>query len=235
MQEIQKRVETKGLKLGDRDFTTNPVHNLPLPLEPRAAVLEVETLSGLVDYCRNLALDGLSASDLLLHVASHQTVRLVSKLKGENRFRDSFVVADCGAYKFTFGSFTAHAPFMIALQALFQDFGDKAKVAKIIGTIKAEEVRTSMDDGIAQRVTATAGIALQAEVVVPNPVTLKPWRTFPEIEQPPSSFVLRVQSGKNGLPDVALFEADGGLWKREAVQSIREYLSKNTAWITIIA
>lgn len=235
VQEIQKRVETKAMNFGDRHFTTSPVHNLPLPNEVKAATLAVETLSGLVNYCSNLALDGLNADELILHVESYHEVSLVSKLKGESRFRDSFVTANCKGYAFQFGQFHPHTQFMIAIQSLFQEYGDRAKVMKAIGTIKSGEERTSNDDGITQRVTAAAGVALVAEADVPNPVTLKPWRTFPEIDQPPSSFVLRVQGDKSGLPHVALFEADGGLWKREAVLSIREYLIKATLGIAIVA
>ena len=45
-------------------------------------------------------------------------------------------------------------------------------------------------------------------------------RTFSEIEQPESNFVLRVDRDAN----IALFEADGGAWKNAAVARIRDYL-----------
>ncbi len=232
---IQKRVATQLIEAEGRNFTTSPVHNLPFPAEPKVATLSVETLTGLVDYCKQLSLDGLDPAHLLLHVENYREVHLLSKLTGVTRFRDMYLEAACANSPFQFGSFMQHSAFMIALQSMFQDFGDRSKVAKVIGTLKAEEARTSQDNGMTQRVTATAGIAVVAEVDVPNPVLLKPWRTFPEIEQPPSNFVLRVQGGRDTLPQIALFEADGGMWKREAALAIREYLKANIPNIAIIA
>jgi hypothetical protein len=59
-----------------------------------------------------------------------------------------------------------------------------------------------------------------ANVKVPNPVVLAPFRTFPEIKQPESKFIFRMQSG----PRAALYEADGGAWRNEAMSGIKEYL-----------
>ena len=50
---------------------------------------------------------------------------------------------------------------------------------------------------------------------------LAPMRTFCEITQPVSPFVLRVQEG----PAVALFEADAGEWRNAAVRGIKDYLT----------
>lgn len=60
-------------------------------------------------------------------------------------------------------------------------------------------------------------------VVVPNPVTLAPYRTFVEVKQPESKFVFRMRKSEEG-PQAALFEADGGAWKIEAMQRVKEFL-----------
>lgn len=60
------------------------------------------------------------------------------------------------------------------------------------------------------------------EIIVPNPVILRPCRTFTEIEQPYSPFILRVADG----PKAALFCADSGAWKLEDIKKIKEYLSQ---------
>lgn len=51
-------------------------------------------------------------------------------------------------------------------------------------------------------------------------VQLKPYRTFIEIDQPESEFLLRLHDGMK----VALYEADGGAWKLQARTNIAEYL-----------
>ena len=60
-------------------------------------------------------------------------------------------------------------------------------------------------------------------MIVPNPVKLRPYRTFAEIEQPQSSYVFRIQDGDHG-PSFKLVEADGGLWKNAVMKKIKEYL-----------
>ena len=83
-----------------------------------------------------------------------------------------------------------------------------------------------MDNGVSQQTVTTAGgVVLVGTAPVPNPVTLAPYRTFREIEQPESLFVLRMRTGKDGeKPTAALFEADGGSWKLEAIKRIAAYL-----------
>ncbi|OSB00487.1 hypothetical protein B2H85_13365, partial [Clostridium botulinum] len=53
-------------------------------------------------------------------------------------------------------------------------------------------------------------------------VTLAPYRTFPEIEQPLSRFIFRMQQG----PSAAIYEADGGAWRNQAMQRIKAYLEE---------
>lgn len=48
-----------------------------------------------------------------------------------------------------------------------------------------------------------------------------------EVEQPESKFVFRINEDTDKAPIFKLIEADGGLWKYEAVESIKEYIKKN--------
>lgn len=57
---------------------------------------------------------------------------------------------------------------------------------------------------------------------VPNPVKLRPYRTFHEVEQPASDFIFRMKS-ERGI-SCALFEADGGAWENAAMANIKNYL-----------
>lgn len=75
------------------------------------------------------------------------------------------------------------------------------------------------------------GIANIEDVVLPNPVTLRPYRTFNEVEQPASSFVFRAKDG----PMFALFEADNGAWRGQAMQNIKAYLERAVPDLKVIA
>lgn len=92
---------------------------------------------------------------------------------------------------------------------------------KVVGNVKEENVRETGDNGIAQAVTIKTGVASAADVLVPNPVSLAPYRTFLEVEQPASSFIFRMKDGPSG----AIFEADGGAWRNQAIANVREYLA----------
>ena len=48
---------------------------------------------------------------------------------------------------------------------------------------------------------------------------LRPYRTFLEVEQPESEFLLRLDEDGN----VGLFEADGGMWELEAKRRVAAY------------
>lgn len=123
--------------------------------------------------------------------------------------------------EFDFGRWIDSENFIIKLQSCFEKNKDRDVMLKIVGNIKEENVNTFGDDGVSQSVVAKTGVATVADVIVPNPVVLKPFRTFIEVDQPESEFIFRMQNG----PKCALFEADGGAWKLTAMKRIKSYLS----------
>jgi len=181
--------------------------------------LQVSTLTGLVDYVR-ANIDSFK-SYYLIQVVDHEEVRLLSPLK-KDMSRDCFILAKAETPRITFNSPVNAENFNIMLQSCFLQNEDRATILKIVGNIKEENVRTTGDDGVSQTVTAKVGIAKVADVVVPNPVTLVPFVTFAEIEQPEIKYVFRMQDG----PRAALYEADGGAWKLKTMLAIKEYLRK---------
>ena len=99
---------------------------------------------------------------------------------------------------------------------------DKALLLKFAGTVEHGSIAEYGDDGVTQKATVRQGIASKTDAVVPNPVKLKPYRTFTEVAQPVSDFIFRMREDR-GIT-CALFEADGGAWKNAAMKSIKEYL-----------
>lgn len=181
--------------------------------------LQVSTLTGLVDYIK-ANIDSFK-QEWLIQVVDHEQVRLLSPLK-KDMSRDCFISAKAETPRITFDNHVNIENFNIMLQSCFLQNEDRATILKIVGNIKEENVRTTGDDGISQTVTAKVGIAKVADVIIPNPVTLVPFVTFAEIEQPEIKYVFRMQDG----PRAGLFEADGGAWKLKTMLAIKEYLSK---------
>lgn len=68
-------------------------------------------------------------------------------------------------------------------------------------------------------------LSLKALVQVKPRVALRPFRTFLEVEQPVSEFLLRLDDDGN----VGLFEADGGMWQQTAKASIAAYFEDKLA------
>jgi hypothetical protein len=67
-------------------------------------------------------------------------------------------------------------------------------------------------------------------------VTLAPYRTFREVEQPRSEFLFRLRNkAPDNLPECALFEADGGRWKLDAMLTIKEWLKDRKPILEVIA
>ena len=101
---------------------------------------------------------------------------------------------------------------------------DRELLMKFAGTVENGTLAQYGDDGITQKATIKTGIASKGDAVVPNPVILRPFRTFVEVEQPESAFVFRMREGGRGEIECAIFEADGGAWKNAAMKRIKEYL-----------
>lgn len=101
--------------------------------------------------------------------------------------------------------------------------------------MRDEAIRTDEDDGITQTVTIKKGVTKSVLATLPNPVTLAPYRTFAEVEQPPSQYVFRLQSGNGGVPSAALFEVKDTKWQLAAIASVKAWLSGKVGELKIIA
>lgn len=205
-----------------------------LPLEQ--ACLKLSTLSGLVDYVKN-QVDGDMKGSSFIHVIDHETVSLSQVLNEKTKQRANIIVCDLNNHGegFSFGKQHQVEEFIIALQARFVPTTNLSKVLSLVGNMKAEKVTSATDDGISQKIATGSGVVLMTESVVPNPVSLKPYRTFREIEQPDSNFVFRLSQRGSELPTCALHEADGGQWKLEAIQKIRDYFKSALPDMKVIA
>lgn len=187
---------------------------------PTASRLTVSTLTGLVDYIKT-NVDQLTGK-LLIQVASPTKVLLYSPLNAD-REREEYIAAEAILpNNIYYSRYLDTETFNIMLQSSFVDNKDKGILLKYTGLIQDDAVKTIGDNGVSQAVTIKTGVASVAQAEVPNPVTLAPYRTFPEIEQPESTFIFRMKEG----PSAALYEADGGAWRNTSILRIKEYLSE---------
>jgi len=198
----------------------------PIEYKPELpGALRVYTLSGLADLVKG-KFEGIG-ENFLAHVVGPVQVDVIGKASDTFGRRLRFVTAAPPEYRgFNFGNFMEHQDFMLALQQHFVPNDDTAYLLTLAGNLTDEKVVTSADDGVTQTVGTRAGVTWKSQTAAKSRVTLAPFRTFTEVAQPQSVFILRMQSPKDpGIPKLALFEADGGAWKKEAMDNIARFLS----------
>lgn len=190
---------------------------------PAVETLEVSNLTSIIQYLKSDidVLEDWLSSKVLIQVVDPWEVRVLSPIMTDDYTRDELIRATAVLpNNIIYDRFIDTERFNIMLQSSFVDNDDKKLLLKFTGLIQEEAVKKTGDDGVSQAVTIKTGVASVGNAVVPNPVLLAPYRTFPEIEQPESRFIFRMQEG----PNAALYEADGGMWKNIAMRRIQDYL-----------
>lgn len=205
-----------------KTYSTRPLNRLDKT--PGVSDLTLRSLSGLVDYVKS---NFDHEHKMMIHVESPTKVTVFDALDHDND-RRVYVTAKAMLPDITFGRYQDSESFNIMLQSCFvhvddddeENREDSRLVLKILSSIVEDETVKTVDDGLTQSVVAKTGVATVGEAKVPNPVTLKPFRTFVEVTQPASEFILRLQKG----PVAALFEADGAAWELNAMKNIKDHL-----------
>lgn len=202
-------------------------------------ILKVHTLQALADYLESKVDEGkaIGGPVVAIHVESPTCVSLIGPISDEGP-RPKYLVATVEREGFPFGRWIQPEEFLITAQARIVATEERARLLRLVGTIKSEKVRTNDDDGVTQMVTAREGIVRVSEVQTPNPINLQPYRTFAEVNQPESPFIVRIQPGEEdsgNIASIALFEADGGAWKLDAIHSIESFLRAELPDVKIIA
>lgn len=192
---------------------------------PRAAAINVATLGAVRDYLVANR-DTLDLSTLIVHVETPNRVTVGGALRERSRDRELFITAEAPDMTEGFlGRFHSSEDFNIGLQVRFVDVDQRADLLTMVSSVKVEQSQEAIDNGVSQTLEARGGAVLKSHVKLPNPVTLTPFRTFRDILQPSSPFVLRANTDRGELPELALFEADGGTWKLTAIERVRDWLS----------
>ena len=209
-----------GVEYADRQLArinTDPELVMPvkfLGLEPFAAFLRAD----------------LAPGDVLVHVNEPGQVCALTRLIN-GHLRATYALAETPYAQSPMG-FRFNAPLSLeALQiALLTCFapglGDVEALRAFCASVRETEEIGVADDGVSQEVQAKSGIAAVRSTAVRNPWNLAPWRTFPEIAQPTSPFVLRFHKGDGEPPRAALYETGNAAWLVEGTQLTAEWLRR---------
>jgi hypothetical protein len=190
-----------------------------VPIESvRPETMVLSTLAGFCDFANKLKED---VKELAIFIDNNAIVSLTSENIDEDGKYEHWAEAHAKPYlcNFRFGQDYDPERFAIELQTNFIKTPERDKLIAVCSSLTKESEHKVEDDGITQR--TTVGRAVKTKITIENPVKLKPRRTFAEVEQPASPFVFRIN--EDGEP--ALYEADNGEWKIEAIENIFKFLT----------
>ncbi len=186
------------------------------PYVARPDIIEVNGLDSIVKLVKN-ELNMLGNCPLFIRVEGPRRVSVFSALDNDMR-RNGLYRAICDAPDFRAG-FREQEAAIIELRSAFIPNEGTDYLLDLLSRICKDDSVSSEDNGVSQNVTARQGISLKTVERLKTRIPLIPYRTFTEIEQPESEFILRLD--ENGR--VGLIEADGGKWKMTAKERIKAY------------
>lgn len=190
------------------------------------------TLDGFIDWIK-ADTDKLFAGQIppaLVVVESPTTVKVYSHAQGVKMQRRLYARCHYDAPDIPFNRYCDSESLFVSIQTCFTQDENRDIVLRIVNNMTEEQSQQVSDDGISQRVTVKAGVQEVDKTIFKNPAYLRPMRTFTEVAQPMSPFVVRFKEGKQA----ALYEADGGKWRTEAVQIIGAYLKDKLADCNVV-
>jgi hypothetical protein len=155
---------------------------------------------------------------LFVRATSAERVHVFGAIRDDMQ-RERPFTAEAKFIDFDFNEYISIENMIICLKSRFAPTEDRDYLVQLLGNITDQQSVQTKDDGITQSATVKSGIQLIGEQRIKPIVTLKPYRTFLEVEQPESDFLIRLKDGR-----AALFEADGGAWEREAVKNVADKL-----------
>ena len=211
--------ENKIHQINGETYTEKPLTRIP-SIVNRPSEISVNGLDSIVKLIDTEI--NIIDSIVFVQVATSDTVNVFTTY--DNTYTRSLLYSATfrGADDSFFG-WQSHEKAMIKLRSCFIQNEGTEYLLSILSRITDENSITSRDNGITQEVETRKGISLASKEVIKPRVKLIPYRTFTEVEQPESEFLVRLREGG----EIGLFEADGGMWKLTAKENIRKYFEEN--------
>jgi hypothetical protein len=192
--------------------------------------LSFSTLTGLVKYLNSDEPASIKRA-LYLRVADSTNVYLFTAADISGSHNNIGHAKFEPAHQFHFGQYMSPEAFIIQLKqnairtGLPGDHYDQ--VLKLVSSISVEHLDTLKDTGLTQQVATRRGVEV-GEEVIPAFVHLVFRRSFPEVNDNPSEFFLRIRA-QGQTPTVALFESTHDAWEAECCMEIWKWLEIATA------
>lgn len=183
------------------------------------ATISLNSLDALVKLVKTEAVR--AEHPLYITVPDHLTVQCFGSPHADQRFTRLTYYTAC-ATDVPGWDAKVQLPFeemQIALRTRFQETADTPYIQKLLSEISTGAKITFNDNGVATTIVTKKGIDLQANETIRPIIKLRPYRTFQEVEQPESVFLIRINER-----GISFIEADGGMWKLKARETVKAFL-----------
>lgn len=221
---IEKIVELAGVKVVcDNDgnvYTNDTVFQLRPDLD-RPEHRHLTSLDALAKLVRTEAVHFADGTPLYITVPAYNKVECFTAIQPAQR-NTRYVLYTSEAVDVPGWNPETRLPFeqaSIALQTRFQPTTDRDYALRLLSQITTGGKVTYNDNGIATSIITQKGVALQGTEAIKPLVKLKPYRTFQEVDQPESLFLIRIDER-----GISFIEADGGMWKLDARATVKTFL-----------
>jgi len=210
-----ERREIETIKIDGHTYTTESLRRVEAP-RYRPGCTDVFGLDSICKLIRS-EFEEIGTARLYVRVKAHNEVDVFTPFD-DHMERDALYRARADVPGFSEG-FRDPEKVAIELRSLFLPGEGVNYLLGLLSRMTKEDSATTEDNGVTQSITVKAGVSLKGKEQIEPRVSLTPFRTFLEIEQPASEYILRV----NDDGAVGLFEADGGIWKLESKKHIADY------------
>lgn len=210
--------ETVIHEIDGRTYATGSMTLVEEP-EYRPSILRLRSLESIGTMILTEARRFADEKTIYVHVENHREVSVFTTYDNKAK-RDYLYQAVADVVETPIDRWTEKEDLLIALNSVFVPNEDVEYIHGVLNKITEESKVTETDNGLGQNVEVQKGIALKENMRLKSRVLLSPYRTFMEVEQPESEFILRAREGGVFL----IKSADGDRWKLDAKRNIKEYL-----------
>lgn len=210
--------DTRTFQINGQTYTDGSLTRIP-PHVDRPRSIDVTGLDSICKLIRT-ELDKLDTI-VMVQAVSYRTVEVMTTYQAD--FSRNFLYQAKADVPGLREGWREREQALIELRSLFIPNAGTTYLLDLLSRMSNDDSVSTTDNGVTQTVETRQGIALkQVEEIKPR-VYLQPFRTFLEVQQPESEFLLRVDAEKG----IGFFEADGGVWKLEAKRNIVRYFEEH--------
>jgi len=213
---LGKAQEIPTKEINGETYTTVHLERIPTHVD-RPRPITVNGLNSLATLIHH-ELDMMDNLPVYVRVAGPRDVEVFTTLDAYME-RDYLYSAKCDAPNFLGGWMTQEEAIIKVRSAFIPNAGTEY-LLDLLSRVNKDDGVFSEDNGVSQTVMTKRGASLKNYEPVRPRISLRPYRTFTEVTQPESEFILRVDGGGK----IGIIAADGDAWMMEAKANIAGYL-----------